>query len=83
MSDENITEKLKESDFGFSVGDRVTCEYIKRIDSGRRVKAVVKGVIEYITKFLFTIITDKGYRYTVSKTEIYCKQVIIRRASKC
>ena len=51
--------------------------------AGRRVKAVVKGVIEYITKFLFTIITDKGYRYTVSKTEIYCKQVIIRRVSKC
>ena len=77
---ENVVEKLKKSDLGFSLGDSVVCEYMKRSDSGRVTKVLVRGIIECITEFMFTIMTDKGYRYTVSKTEIFCNQVTMRRS---
>ena len=64
---ENIAEKLRNTDYGFSIGD------------DKKVRKSVKGVIEGITEFLFTVMTDKGYRLTVSKTELYCGQVILKK----
>lgn len=77
-SQESVYEKLKSSDFGFSIGDKVVCKYIQN-DDDKKDRKSVKGVIEGITEFLFTVMSDKGYRLTVSKTEIYCKQIIMRK----
>ena len=75
---ENIAEKLRNTDYGFSIGDKVICEYIQN-DDDKKVRKSVKGVIEGITEFLFTVMTDKGYRLTVSKKELYCGQVILKK----
>ena len=72
---ENIVEKLKKSDLGVSLEDNVVCEYIKRSDIGRIAKVAVRGVIECIPEFMFIIVTDKGYRYTVSRAEIYLSRL--------
>ena len=77
-SQESVNEKLKSSDFGFSIGDKVVCKYIQN-DDDKKDRKSVKGVIEGITEFLFTVMTDKGYRLTVSKTELYCGQVILKK----
>ena len=75
---EKIAEKLRNTDYGVSRGDKVICEYIQN-DDDKKVRKSVKGVIEGITEFLFTVMTDKGYRLTVSKTELYCGQVILKK----
>lgn len=70
-----LVEDMRHRNYGVAVGDKVIAKLKSVKDENQ--KSVIrgyKGVVEGIYDFFITVMTDKGYRITVSKADLAIKR---------